>query len=550
MNNMDCLKLAELLFPDIRTTPAYWQDKYPPRDLPDGAMVTRIGPSPTGFVHLGNLYNALIGERLAHQSGGVFFLRIEDTDSKREVAGAVEEVINSMRFFNVHFDEGATIDGDKGSYGPYRQRQRQEIYQSIAKHLVAEGKAYPCFCSEESLNTMRETQIANKENFGYWGKWAVCRDLGYEQIAAKIAAAEPFVLRYRSPGSGAEDISVYDAVRQELTMQENFQDFVLLKSDGIPTYHFAHVVDDHLMRTTHVVRGEEWLATLPMHVQLFDDLGWQRPVYCHTAVLEKIDDGQRRKLSKRKDPELALAYYQAEGYLPEAVWEYLLTVLNSNYEEWRLANPDQNCREFPFSAEKMSNSGALFDLDKLKDISKEVIATMTAAEIYQQLGAWCEIYDSSFAALLADNRAYAEQIIDIGRDGKRPRKDLISWAEAVKFLSFYYDERFSREEDYPPNISAELRRQILREYLAGQDFSDDNSAWFAKVKAIAEHKGFALKPKDYQKNPDQYPGSIVDISNVIRVAITGRNNSPDLWTICQVIGEERIKARLAREIDG
>jgi glutamyl-tRNA synthetase len=543
---MDYQLLAELLYPQIKTTPAEWEAKFPPRKLPAGARVTRIGPSPTGFIHLGNLYNALIGERLAHQSYGVFFLRIEDTDAKREVAGAVETIIRSLGFFGVEFDEGATIGGERGSYGPYRQRQRKMIYQSIAKHLVAQGHAYPCFCSEEALEAMRQQQMAGKLNFGYYGKWAKCHDLSMAKIKALLAAGKPFVLRFRSPGNGKNDVRIADAIRGELTMQENYQDFVLLKSDSIPTYHFAHVVDDHLMRTTHVVRGEEWLATLPMHVQLFDTLGWQRPLYCHTAVLEKLDGGQRRKLSKRKDPELALSYYQAKGYLPEAVWEYLLTVLNSNYEEWRLANPGRDCRDFPFTPEKMSNSGTLFDLDKLNDISKEVIAGKTAPEVYDDLLAWAEIYDPDFAALLIRDRSYAERIIDVGRQAERPRKDLMTWAQAVRFLSFYYDETFRQEDEYPVNMTPELRREIIDAYLKTLVFSDENNAWFAKVRLIAGELGFALKPKDYQKNPAAYRGSIVDLTNVIRVSLTGRQNSPDLWEVSQILGESRVKARLKK----
>jgi len=546
---MNDQKLAELLFPHIHTTPEHWEKAFPLRNLPENAKVTRIGPSPTGFVHLGNLYNALIGERLAHQSQGVFFLRIEDTDNKREVSGAVHAVIDAMAFFGVAFDEGATIDGETGAYGPYRQRQRKEIYQTFAKHLVAQGKAYPCFCSEEELSAMREQQIAAKLNFGYWGKWAKCRQLSDEEIEESLNLGQPFVLRYRSRGNEEKDVRVYDAIRGELVMQENYQDFVLLKSDGIPTYHFAHVIDDHLMRTTHVVRGEEWLATLPIHVQLFDTFGWERPLYCHTAVLEKLDNGQRRKLSKRKDPELALSFYQAEGYLPEAVWEYLLTVLNSNYEEWRIANPDKDCREFPFTAEKMSNSGALFDLDKLEDISKGVVVALSAARIYDKLLDWAKTYLPEFAVLLAYDRCYAETIIDIGRAGDRPRKDLINWAQAARFLSFYYDETYAREDDYPENITPPLRREILSAYLERLDFDDDNNAWFAKIKDIAAEKGFALKPKDYKKNPEQYPGSIIDVSNVIRVAITGRQNSPDLWEISQIMGEPRVRARIEKALN-
>lgn len=538
---MDYNRLAELLFPHIQHDPQYYEDLFPRRELPAEAKVTRIGPSPTGFVHLGNLYNAIIGERLAHQSQGVFFLRIEDTDNKREVPGAVETLLAAMKGFGVHFDEGATIDGETGSYGPYRQRQRKEIYQSIAKKLVQMGYAYPCFCTEEKLNAMREQQIAGKLNFGYYGQWAACRDMDYESIEARVQAGEPYVLRFRSQGDPENFLPVMDAIRGELSVQENYQDFVLLKSDGIPTYHFAHVVDDHLMGTTHVVRGEEWLATLPMHVQLFDTLGWERPLYCHTAQLMKIDGDVKRKLSKRKDPELALEYYQAEGYLPDAVWEYLLTVLNSNYEQWRIDNPEAHYMEFPFSTEKMSNSGALFDLEKLENISKDVICAMPAEAIYDGLLGWSERYDTDFAALLQD-RDYALAVLNIGKGGDRPRKDLVNWKQAVDFLSFYYDQRFRIEDEFPTDLEA--RKEILSRYLELIDFNDDNDAWFAKVKQICEEQNYALQPKKYKKNPELYRGSIVEVSNTIRVAMTGRQNSPDLWQITQTLGEERSRARI------
>ncbi|MBQ6807720.1 MAG: glutamate--tRNA ligase [Firmicutes bacterium] len=538
---MDYNRLAELLFPHIQHDPQYYEELFPRRELPAEAKVTRIGPSPTGFVHLGNLYNAIIGERLAHQSQGVFFLRIEDTDNKREVPGAVETLLAAMDGFGVHFDEGATIDGETGSYGPYRQRQRKEIYQSIAKKLVQMGYAYPCFCTEDQLNAMREQQIAGKLNFGYYGQWAACRDMDYESIEARVQAGEPYVLRFRSQGDPENFLPVMDAIRGELSVQENYQDFVLLKSDGIPTYHFAHVVDDHLMGTTHVVRGEEWLATLPMHVQLFDTLGWQRPLYCHTAQLMKIDGDVKRKLSKRKDPELALEYYQAEGYLPDAVWEYLLTVLNSNYEQWRIDNPEAHYMEFPFSTEKMSNSGALFDLEKLENISKDVICAMSAEAIYEGLLGWAERYDTEFAALLAD-RDYALAVLNIGKGGDRPRKDLVNWKQAVDFLSFYYDQRFRIEDEFPTDLEA--RKEILSRYLELIDFSDDNDAWFAKVKQICEEQNYALQPKKYKKNPELYRGSIVEVSNTIRVAMSGRQNSPDLWQITQTLGEERSRARI------
>ena len=541
---MDYEKLAELLFPHIHQTPEDYEKIYPPRNLPPQAKVTRIGPSPTGFVHLGNLYNALIGERLAHQSDGVFFLRVEDTDAQREVPGAVATVLNSMAFFGVTFDEGATIEGDKGAYGPYRQRQRKEVYQTIAKHIVKMGYAYPCFCTEEALNAMREKQIAQKLNFGYYGEWAACRDLPYEEIEKRIAAGESWVLRFRSQGDINNTVTVYDGIRGDLTVQENYQDFVLLKSDGIPTYHFAHVVDDHFMRTTHVVRGEEWLATLPMHVQVFDLLGWERPVFCHTAQLMKIDEntGAKRKLSKRKDPELGLEYYMAEGYLQAGIWEYLMTVLNSNYEQWRLDNPTAPLTDFPFTTEKMSNSGALFDLVKLQDISKEVLCRMSAEEVYAGLLDWAKRYDGEFAALLEGDKDYALRILNIGRGGDRPRKDMYNWKQATAFLSFYYPSRFQVEDDFP--VDQEKKQAILSRYLELVDFQDSSETWFGKVKQICEEQNYALQPKKYKKDPDAYAGSIVEVSNTIRVAITGRQNSPDLWEIMLALGEAESRRRL------
>ena len=548
-----CKELAQLLFPTVRGQIADLEAAFPPRELPAGAKVTRIGPSPTGFVHLGNLYNALIGERLAHQSGGLIILRVEDTDAKREVPGAVETLLAMMDFFGVPFDEGVLLNGagepeDKGSYGPYRQRQRKEIYQTVAKYLVEQGRAYPCFCTEEELAALRETQQAQKLNFGYYGPFAKCRDLTLSEIKDRLSQGRPWVLRYRSLGSPENRVQVEDAIRGTLEVQENDQDLVLLKSDGIPTYHFAHVVDDHLMRVTHVVRGEEWLATLPMHVQLFDELGWERPLYCHTAQLMKMDGEVRRKLSKRKDPELALEYYRAEGYLPEAVWEYLLTVLNSNFEEWRLADPEADLLDFPFSTEKMSTSGALFDLAKLEDISKEVLWRMPASQVCQGLLAWCRSYEPDFARLLERDEDFACRAIDLGRADARPRKDLVTWKQAVRFLSFYYDETFRREDPYPENTDEAARAEIIREYLAGLDFSDDNEAWFAKVKELTARLGYAVKPKDYKKHPEEYRGSIVDVSNTIRVAVTGRTNSPDLWQISLLLGEETCRRRLESQL--
>lgn len=537
-------ELAELLFGHITEQPEYYEEKYPCRNLPEGTPVTRIGPSPTGFIHLGNLYNAIIGERLAHQNGGTFYLRIEDTDDKRKVEGAVELIISSMDFFGIHFDEGATAEGEKGDYGPYRQRQRKEIYQCFAKKLVEMGLAYPCFCSESDLNEMREKQIADKLNFGYYGKWAKCRDLSFEEIKERIEKGEEYVLRFRSNGDENNHVEVFDGIRGTLNVSENYQDFVLLKSDGIPTYHFAHVVDDHLMRTTHVVRGEEWLATLPIHVQLFDALGFKRPIYCHTAVLMKMDGETKRKLSKRKDPELGLDYYRAKGYSPKAVWEYLLTVLNSNFEEWRLENPNAPIDDFKFTTEKMSSSGALFDIVKFEDISREVLLRTPASQIYDEFSQWLERYDPEFYKIFTRDRQYSESIIDVGRSGNRPRKDLTNWEQARQFLSFYFPETFTVEDEYPERVSPEDKAEILKRYLETFDMNDDNSQWFQKIRDITGDLGYAVKPKDFKKNPDMYKGSVSDVSAVIRVAVTGRTNSPDLWEICHILGEEEMRRRI------
>ena len=551
MDQASYAQLAELLFPHIDQTPEELERAFPPRELEAGAKVTRIGPSPTGFVHLGNLYNAVIGERLAHQSGGVFILRVEDTDAKREVAGAVETLLSMMDFFGVPFDEGVLLNGagvpeERGAYGPYRQRQRKEIYQTVAKALVQRGRAYPCFCTEEELAALRETQQASKLNFGYYGPFAKCRDLSLAEIRQRLEEGRPWVLRYKSLGDPEKRVPVTDAVRGVLEVQENDQDLVLLKSDGIPTYHFAHVVDDHLMRVTHVVRGEEWLATLPMHVQLFDELGWERPLYCHTAQLMKMDGEVKRKLSKRKDPELALEYYRADGYLPQAVWEYLLTVLNSNFEEWRLADPEADRLSFPFTTEKMSTSGALFDLVKLEDISKEVLWRMEAEEVCAGLRDWCRVYDPAFAALLERDADFACRAIDLGRHDARPRKDLVTWKQARDFLSFYYDETFRQEDPFPERTDAAARAEIVRSYLAAVDYRDDNEAWFDKVRQLCGELGYAARPKDYKKHPEDYRGSVVDVSNTLRVALTGRSNSPDLWQISRLLGEDTCRRRLEK----
>ena len=557
---MDHKKLAEILFPEHLESTEYYETIYPVRDLPEGAKVTRLGPSPTGFIHLGNLYGAFVDERLAHQSGGVFFLRIEDTDDKRQVEGAVETIINSLRFFSINFDEGAGIDGDKGDYGDYTQSKRGPIYRAFAKRLVAEGKAYPCFLTEEEIAEIREQQQELKVNPGIYGKWARSRDLTLEEIQKKINMGEEFVVRLKSDGdlSKPEDqirrISVKDAIRGELTMPENDQDVVILKKTGIPTYHFAHVIDDHLMRTTHVVRGAEWLPSLPIHVELFEKMGWEPPIYCHTAQLMKLDEeGNKRKLSKRLDPELSLDYYRREGYHPKAVREYLLTILNSNFEEWRIANPDKDVEEFQFTLEKMSNSGALFDLNKLNDVSKEVLLKVPAFEIYDFLKAWAEEFrpEDEGVRIMLQDRAYMERVLDIGRNAERnPRKDHIFARQMMENLTYFFDETFEIIDPMPEEVvNAGDVKVILEKYLATYDHSDDNETWFNKIREITDELGYAVKPKDYKKHPEEYKGHVGHVSTVIRVALMGRQQSPDVWEIQQILGEDRVRARFNRYLE-
>lgn len=548
---MDNKRLAEMLFPDIKETPEHYEAMFPKRELPADAKVTRLGPSPTGFIHLGNLFGAFADERLAHQSGGVFYLRIEDTDDKRYVEGAVDIIINSLKFFGINFDEGACHDGETGSYGSYTQSMRGPIYQCFAKKLVSEGKAYPCFLTEEEIASIREEQEKTKQNPGIYGKWAKSRDLSLQEVEEKLAAGLPYVIRLRSDGDMSlpeeqiKRFEVKDAIRGSLSMPINDQDTVLLKANGIPTYHFAHVVDDHLMGTTHVVRGAEWLPSLPIHVELFDKLGWQLPVYCHTAQLMKLDEeGNKRKLSKRKDPELSLDYYRRLGYHPAAVREYLLTILNSNFEEWRIANPEADIDEFEFTTEKMSNSGALFDLNKLNDVSKDVLLRITASDLFDFLKAWAGEFNTELSHIFED-REYLEKILDIGRDGAKPRKDHVYAQQMVENISYFFDDMF-KIEDALPAEAADDAKAIIDSYLKGYDHDDDQEAWFGKIRQIASDLGYAAKPKDYKKHPEEYKGHVGHVSTVIRIALMGRSQSPDVWEIQQILGETRTRARLEK----
>ena len=545
---MDYKALANLLFPNVTETPQEVEARFPARQLPEGAVVSRMAPSPTGFVHLGNLVQGTISERMSHQSNGVLFLRVEDTDAKREVPGAVEVLINTLEHYSIHFDEGATIEGDNGNYGPYRQRQRASIYHVFAKKLVEEGQAYPCFCTEEELTAMREKQEAQKVNFGYYGEFAMWRDRSIEDIQAQLDAGNPWVLRFRSTGSIENQFKFDDLVKGKLTITENDIDHVLLKSDGIPTYHFAHAVDDHLMHTTHVVRGDEWMATLPFHIQLFKALGFKLPKYVHIGPLMKMDGTSKRKLSKRKDPELALTYYKAEGFPIAAVREYIMTILNSNFEDWRRANPDADIDTFQFSPKKLNPAGSLFDYAKLTDVSKNVISKMRAETVYQLLTEWAKEFDADFGCKLASDADYATKILAIGRGGKKPRKDLAVWKDAKEYMGFFYDE-YLEAPVFNEKFSAETVKTALQKFLEKFDIADDSGVWFDKVKEITTEMGFTTDMKAYKADPDAFPGTVADISTFVRQAVTGKTNSPDLYTVMQILGYDRTVARIQAIID-
>lgn len=546
---MDYNKLAELLFPDVVNGPDYYEKKFPERDLPKGAEVTRMAPSPTGFIHLGNLYSALADERIAHRNGGVFYLRIEDTDEKRKVDGAVETIINVLRYFDIEFDEGAGFtDADpQNAYGPYFQRQRVEIYHAYAKDLVKRGLAYPCFCTEEELEEVRKEQEEDKVMTGYYGKYAVCRNLTLEDIEAKLKAGLTYVLRLRSAGSPDKEIVFHDRIMGEIKLPENIHDIVLLKRDGVPTYHFAHAIDDHLMRTTMVIRGGEWLASVPTHYELFHVLGFKMPSYGHTAHLMKFDEetGGKRKLSKRKDPELSLDYYRKDGYHPMAMKVYLLTLLNSNFEEWYEKFPDKDIKEFPFSVEKMSQSGALFDKDKLHNICKNELAKLSEEEMYDFLHDWAAGNEPEKAKVWFADREKMLAILRLymGIGMKRRRKDFIYAKQIFELIGYFFEENNDAEEF---KFDKDTVKEILKEYLAGYDHNDDNSAWFDKLKKVADNLSFASDMKAYKANPENYKGSISDIAEVVRIAVTGRANTPDLWTIIHIIGEDAMKAKIER----
>ena len=548
---MDYNKLADLLFPDVVNTPEFYEEKFPYRKLPNKAEVTRMAPSPTGFIHLGNLYSALADERIAHRNGGVFYLRIEDTDEKRKVDGAVELIIDTLKYFDIEFDEGAGFEEnpEKNAYGPYFQRQRVDIYHAYAKSLVQRGLAYPCFCTEEELDAVRAKQEEEKVLTGYYGEYAVCRDLSMEEIEANLAAGKSYVLRLRSQGDPEKEITFVDEIKGEIKLPENIHDIVLLKRDGIPTYHFAHAIDDHLMRTTVVVRGGEWLASAPIHYELFHVLGFKMPKYAHTAHLMKFDEetGGKRKLSKRKDPELSLDYYRQDGYHPYCMKVYLLTLLNSNFEEWHEKFPDKDINEFPFSIDKMNQSGALFDKDKLHNICKNELSKLSEDEVYDFLYRWAYEYESKKAPVWFADKEKMLAILRLymGVGMKRRRKDLIYAKQIFKLVSYFCDIEEDDEKD-EFRLDNEEVKKLLKAYLDSYSHEDDNSVWFDKLKAIADSNGYASDMKAYKAEPEKFKGNVSDVAEVVRIAVTGHANTPDLWSIVHIMGEDQMRQRIEK----
>lgn len=554
---MDYNYLAELLFPKIKELPADVEAKYPPRQLPEGAKVTRFAPSPTGFVHFGGLFPSTVGERLAHQSGGVFYLRIEDTDAKREVEGAAEALIKTLAKYGINFDEGAILDdsgniSDCGMYGPYKQSLRGHIYQVYAKQLVCEGKAYPCFTTEEELD---ELQAVNKKeeikNIDWLAEaesrrkeMLARREFTIEDVEEHIKAGHPFVLRILANGDPDKKIKFTDLVKGTLEIPENDEDFVLLKSDGIPTYHFAHAVDDHLMGTTHVIRGEEWLPSLAKHIQLFSYLGFKLPKYMHIAQIMRIDEnGNKKKLSKR-DMGANMDDYTSMGYCSQAVCEYVMTLLNSNYEEWHKQNADKPYTDFPFSIKKMSISGCLFDFAKLNDVSKNVISRMTADEVYELSTQWAKVYDAELYEAMTQNPEYTKAIFSIGRGGKNPRKDIARWTEVKGYIDLFFDKFFKVIDEYADKFSKNDIKLVLEEFIKTFDIADDSNTWFEKIKDIADMLGYASDMKAYKLNPEAYKGNVSDISMFIRIAVTGKLNSPDMYSVMQILGYETVAKRV------
>ena len=549
---MNYKDLADLIFPNAKEI-SYYEGKYPNRNLKEGAVVTRYAPSPTGVMHIGGLYQALIAKKLSKQTDGVFFLRIEDTDQKREIENGVSEIVSSLKDFGMEADEGMLTDTEeKGNYGPYKQSLRKEIYQAYAKYLIEQGKAYPCFCTPEDVEQIRQKQESAKIRPGYYGVWAKCRNITVEEAIEKIKNGDKYIIRFKSPGREDRKIKHHDIIKGNVDFPENDQDVVIIKADGLPTYHFAHAIDDHLMHTTHVIRGDEWLSSVPLHLQLFHELGFKAPKYAHIAPIMKNDDGNKRKLSKRKDPEAAVSYYAKEGIPAEAVKEYLLNIANSSFENWRRQNKDKSIDEFELQLNKMSVSGALFDMVKLLDVSKIVISKMSAEEVYEKSLNWATKYDENLAKLL-ENKEYALKVFGIERGNQKPRKDIAKWSDVMENIEYMYDKSFNSQlhkDEYQVINDKEDIKKILKLYIEKYyDANDDKQTWFNKIKELAGEMGYAKEVKEFKANPGVYKAHVGDVSTVIRIALTKRTNTPDMYEIMKVLGKDRVISRLNNEIE-
>ena len=544
---MDYKDLANAIYPNAKSI-EYYEEMYKPRNLAPGAEVTRFAPSPTGFVHIGGLYQCIINRAIAKQTGGVFYLRIEDTDQKRKIENGVEQIIEALAKFDFIPDEGMISENEsKGDYGPYKQSQRKEIYEAFAKYLIEQGRAYPCFATPEEIEEIRKKQEAAGLRTGFYGVWAKYRNLPVDEAIERIKNGESFVIRLRSNGREDRKIKIKDSVRGHIEFPENDQDAVLIKADGLPVYHFAHVVDDHLMRTTLVVRGEEWISSTPLHLELFQAFGFKPPKYAQVPNILKMEDGKKRKISKRKDPEAAVDYYHQEGIPSDAVNEYLMNIINSSFEGWRRANPNKDMSEFKFELSKMGVSGAVFDMVKLLDVSKNVIAKYSARQVYDFVNAWAKQYDNELAKML-ENEEYALKVFGIERENsKKPRKDLSKWAEVKESIRYMYEEPTNYDFD---KITGEDAKKVIDEYIKVYDYNDDKQTWFDKIKDVAEKLGYAREVKEYKQNPENWPGHVGDVSTVIRVVLTGRRNTPDMYEIMQVLGKEEVENRLNLFIKG
>lgn len=539
-------EFADLLLPNVKHDYTYYEELYPERDLPLGAIVTRYAPSPTGFIHIGALYSAFIGKTMARQSDGVFFLRIEDTDQKRTVDDGVNKIISDLEKFDIKFDEGVTRNGDVGNYGPYTQSERRDIYQAYAKKLIIEDKAYPCFCSEDETNADKELQESKKERIGYYGKWAKCRNLSMEDAVKRVQNGDKYIIRLKSDGDFEKKFSFKDCIKGKVELPQNDMDFPIIKSDGLPTYHFAHAIDDHLMHTTHVIRGDEWFPSVPKHTQLFVMLGFKVPKYAHISPLLKEDNGTRRKISKRKDPEAAISFYHEKGIPNEAIMLYLETVANSNFEMWMEQNKDKDPKEFVLDFKKMSTGGTLFDYDKLINISKNYISKLKASTVYDMALEHSKIYDEEFSTLLEKYKDYSVSIFNIEREQKKPRKDIAYFSDVKNQIWYMYDELFTPSNYEWQNVSDKNERELILNTYINEYYNsdDDKDSWFNHMKECAESLGYAGNMKDYKENPDNYKGNITDVSMVIRVALTTKSMTPDLYDIMRLLGTDRMKKRI------